>query len=129
MLRINRAGAALGIALVLFPIVAQAADQTWPREMKTDKGTLTIYQPQPEQFTGNILQGRAAISLIPPGKSEPVFGVFWFQGRVDTDKETNTAMIRDMSVTNSRWPESTKEKEQEFSTFLTTLMPKTGIPI
>ena len=46
---------------------ANAQDKTWPREMQTEKGVLTIYQPQPEKFQSNILQGRAAISLIPMG--------------------------------------------------------------
>ena len=108
---------------------ANAQDKTWPREMQTEKGVLTIYQPQPEKFQSNILQGRAAISLIPKGKSSPIFGAFWFTARVDTDRDAGTAMIRDIVVTESRWPESTEEKQKEFSAFLTQLMPKTGVPI
>ena len=96
--------AAIGLSLVLSFGTASAADKTWPREMSTDKGILTIYQPQPEKFTNNLLQGRAAISLVPKGKTAPVFGVFWFSGRVDTDRDAGTAMLRDITVTESRWP-------------------------
>jgi len=53
--------------VVLFAIVATlgnaAGDATWPREIVTDKGTLTIYQPQPEKFDGNTLESRAAASF------------------------------------------------------------------
>ena len=121
------------VVIALFALgsaaVAVAADPTWPRELKTDMGVLTIYQPQPEKFTDNLLEGRAALSLIPKGKSTPVFGVMWFKGRVDTDRDTGTAMLRDFIVTNSRWPESDSAKEVQFSMFLTQLMPKTGVPI
>jgi hypothetical protein len=108
---------------------ASAADKTWPREMNTEKGLLTIYQPQPEKFEDNILTGRVAASLLPKGKSTPVFGVFWFTARVDTDRDAGTTMLRDIVVTNARWPESEKAKEEEISIFLTGLMPKTGVPI
>src|SRR5262249_34918889 len=106
-----------------------AEDKTWPREMDTALGVLTIYQPQPEKFENNVLRGRAAVSLIKKGTTTPIFGVFWFTGRVDTDRDAGTAMIRDIVVTDSRWPESGENEQQEFSVFLTQLMPKTGVPI
>jgi hypothetical protein len=127
----SRTIAALSLAalLLLAPGIAAAADATWPRELNTDLGVLTIYQPQPEKFADNVLRGRAAISVVPKGKSQPVFGVFWFTGRVDTDRDAGTAMLRDIAVTNSRWPDSNQEQEEKFSAFLTTVMPQTGVPI
>ncbi|MFI5370355.1 MAG: carbohydrate-binding family V/XII, partial [Candidatus Eisenbacteria bacterium] len=119
--------AAIGVLLALGP--ASAADKSWPRELKTEKGVLTIYQPQPEKFENNILTGRAAASLVPKGQTTPVFGVFWFTGRVDTDRDKGTAVLRDIAVTNTRWPESTEPNEKDISAFLTALMPKTGVPI
>jgi hypothetical protein len=127
----SRTIAALSLValLLLAPGIAAAADATWPRELNTDLGVLTIYQPQPEKFADNVLSGRAAISVVPKGKSQPVFGVFWFTGRVDTDRDAGTAMLRDIAVTNSRWPDSNQEQEEKFSAFLTTVMPQTGVPI
>lgn len=120
--------AGLSLALALSP-AARAADATWPRELQTELGVLTIYQPQPEKFENNVLEARCAASLLMKGKSEPVFGVFWFTGKVDTDRDNGTALIRDLVVTQSRWPESTKEKEEQINVFLSGLMPKTGVPI
>src|SRR5262249_17539818 len=123
---------AVGASIVLTCVVAAvatAADPTRPREMKTDLGVLTIYQPQPEKFSSNELEGRAALSMIPKGKTSPVFGVMWFKCRVDTDRDSGMAMLRDIIVTKSRWPESDSAKEVQFSMFLTQLMPKTGVPI
>ncbi len=121
---------ALSALLLSVALVAtSSADGTWPREIQTSLGVLTIYQPQPEKFENNLLEARAAISLLPKGKTTPVFGVMWFKGRVDTDRDAGTALLRDIAVTNARWPESEEKKEQEFSTYITTLMPKQGIPI
>src|SRR6185436_7493553 len=103
------------IAVLLLFGSAMAADTTWPREITTEKGVLTIYQPQPEKLEGNVLTGRAAISLTPQGQSAPVFGVFWFSCRVDANQDNGEATLRDIAVTQARWPESTAEKEKEFA--------------
>src|SRR4051812_2518341 len=34
----------------------------WPVEVTTPQGTLTIFQPQMEDFEGNVLSARAAVS-------------------------------------------------------------------
>src|SRR5262245_36530211 len=101
----------LAVVLLLTAGVA-AAKENWPREMDTEFGKLTIYQPQPETFTSNLLEGRAAVSVVPKGKKDPVFGVIWFSGRVDANKNEGTAQFRDITITNARWPESTPEKEK-----------------
>ena len=46
--------------LALVQVAIAQADKGWPRELKTDKGVLTIYQPQPEKFQDNVLEARAA---------------------------------------------------------------------
>src|SRR5262249_4198871 len=61
--------------------------------------------------------------------TSPIFGVFWFTSRVDTDRDSGMTMLRDIVVTNTRWPDSEKGKEEQVSMYLTSLMPKTGIPM
>jgi len=119
---------ALGLSL-LAVATAAAADATWPREIGTEMGVLTVYQPQPEKFENNVLEGRAACSMLKKGASAPIFGVFWFSGKVDVDRDAGTALLRDITVTHTRWPESSKENEEKMSVFLSSLMPKTGLPI
>jgi hypothetical protein len=93
---------------------AIAEDRTWPRELDTEMGVFTFYQPQPDKFENNLLQGRAAISLVAKGKKEPVFGVIWFSGRVDTDRDEETALLRDIVVTNARWPERRRGRAEAY---------------
>src|SRR6185295_13043852 len=49
--------------------------------------------------------------------------------KVDVDRDIGTAMLRDIVVTRTRWPESDPANEEKASITLTALMPKTGIPI
>src|SRR5207247_6216970 len=88
--RIALACFVLLVSVAAFVAVA-AGDRTWPREIVTGNGTFTIYQPQPETFDGNTLKCRAAVSCAASGGKAPIFGVFWFTGRVDTDRDGGTA--------------------------------------
>lgn len=118
----------LTTTLLLFPIPADA-DATWPREIKTEHGILTVYQPQPEKFDGNVLTARAAVSLLKQGESEPTFGVFWYTARVDTDQDAGTSMVRNIVVTEVRWPDSKEEEQRKMAESLTALWRNTELPI
>jgi hypothetical protein len=90
--------------LLFWTLVAAspAAAIDWPQEITADEGTIVVYQPQPESLDGNVLKGRAAMSLELNGESDPIFGAFWFAAKIDTDSDAGTAMIRDVQVTNVR---------------------------
>jgi hypothetical protein len=79
------------------------ADTGWPRELVTDSGTMIIYQPQPDKLDGITLTGRAAVSVLPKGSKEPVFGVVWFTARAQTDRDDRTVDIDQIAVTNVRF--------------------------
>lgn len=85
----------------------------WPQEVTNKEGTIVVYQPQPESLSGNILQGRAAMSLELIDTEDPIFGAFWFSARIDTDNDRAT--VRNVKVTRVRWPDSTQADEQRFT--------------
>jgi len=116
-------------ALTLLSAAVHAATGTWPRKLETARGTLTVYQPQPEKFDGNTIEGRAAASLKARPTSEPTFGVIWFKARVDTDRDAGTALLHDIVVTKVRWPDSKPIDEEDVAAFFTTLLPKQTVPI
>ncbi len=102
------------VACAVFP--ALAAD--WPQELTGNKGTIVVYQPQPEKLIGNIITGRAAMSLELKSEAEPIFGVFWFSAKIDTDRSENTVTISQLKVTKVAWPESKEAGEKQFSQFV-----------
>jgi hypothetical protein len=127
-----RRARALACCLVLagsWLSVAAAYAATWPQEIVTESGTIVVYQPQPESFSGNVLKGRAAMSLEVKGRDEPIFGAFWFDATVETDKEAGTVLIQDIKVTNVRWPDSKDAEEQRFTAAVEGAMPESGFEI
>src|SRR5690606_5620625 len=73
--------------------------------------------------------GRAAISLEIDGRDEPTFGVFWFEAAIDTDTDAGTALIRDVTVTDVRWPDSTDADEQRFTSLVHDAVSASGFEI
>ena len=110
------------IALCFFllaTVFVNSADATsWPQELTGNKGTIVIYQPQPEKLVGNILTGRAAMQLEPKDNKEPVFGVFWFSATIETDRSTNSVILDQIKVLKVRWPESKDSDEAAFTMFV-----------
>lgn len=55
------------VTLVLAPFNSMGqtdnTELTWPREMELGKYLITLYQPQLENFEGNKLDGRMAVSI------------------------------------------------------------------
>ena len=123
----------VGLLFVMAPALALAQNETtddpWPREMKTSKGILTVYQPQAEKFLNDTLRARSAVSLLQTGKTKPIFGVVWFTAKVETDRDQSMVMLRNLKFVNTRWPESTEAQQAEFTAFMNGLLTRTDIPI
>ncbi|MDP4255374.1 MAG: hypothetical protein Q8938_15300, partial [Bacteroidota bacterium] len=84
---------------------AQDSPQDWPKSISTDDGTvIKIYQPQPEAFSDNVLKSRWAISVLQPGKADPVFGTFWSVANVETDRDNRRVIIQSLKVPNVKFP-------------------------
>lgn len=85
----------------------------WPQVVDTREGPLTVYQPQPESLSGNTLTARAAMSFS-LNSQDSVFGVFWFTAKLDTDRSEDQVLVRNLNVTDVKWPESRDAGQQRF---------------
>ncbi len=107
-------------ALALGSAPAFAEEYGWPQQIDADNGaTVIVYQPQIEEFTGNALSGRAAVSVsMPDDNSVPTFGAIWFEARMDTDRESRTAVIRSVKVANVRFADASDAQKERLAMFL-----------
>ena len=113
--------------LLTFANLASALD--WPQQITADEGVIVVYQPQPELLKGNKLKGRAAMSLELKNREDPIFGVFWFDATIDTDRDEGTAWIRDVEVTEVRWPSARDADQQRFTAVVNAAVPLSGFEI
>lgn len=88
------------------------AQNGWPKTTTTANGTvIKLYEWQPESFSDNKLKARAAISVIQPGKSDPVFGVAWLEAT--TSNEGNQAEVQSVYITDIKLPGENKDEDLE----------------
>ncbi|MGA9573301.1 MAG: hypothetical protein WBS20_05060 [Lysobacterales bacterium] len=127
----NRMNLSLRLATPLFFLLGtmSALAMDWPQEITAPEGTIVVYQPQPETLEGNILTGRAAISLQLSNKDEQVFGAMWFSAQIDTDTDTSVVIVRNVKVEKVSWPDSKDAGEQRFTAIVEAAVPESGFEI
>ncbi len=93
----------------------QAADDgvvEWPQKFEFSNGVAIMYQPQPEAFHGNRLEGRAAV-VVELLDQEPAFGAVWIEADVNADRDEHLATITSIRITRVRFPDQSVEQEQK----------------
>ena len=106
--------------LIGLTTMAQAQDISWPQELVGENGgVVIIYQPQVEVFTGNNLEARAAVSVKSSQTGDtPVFGAVWIEAKLDTDRDTRTAVIRDIEVSDVRIADASNDQLDALAEFI-----------
>jgi len=101
-------------------VSARANESSWPRQFESASDTFVIYQPQPEDLSGDLLMGRAAFSLQRSGRESPAFGVLWFNARLLTDRDSSTVTMRDFDVIKVRLPDITPAEASRYESLIET---------
>ena len=98
--------------LILLPsiIFSQEDELTWPREIETKEGLVTIYQPQVDSFSEDTLQGRMAIS-IKPAEGEMIFCAAWIKARMSTDIDERTVTLESIDIPKVHFPDMDDESK------------------
>ncbi len=113
----------LPIILIFWTVTSLTAQEgenvlSWPREIDTKKGNVTLYQPQLESFESNILEGRMAVSIKLP-EGDMIFGAVWFKARMSTDLDKRTVILESVEVPRVNFPDlEDKGKVGEFTSLL-----------
>ncbi len=121
----------LFVALIGFVHAAQSQAVDWPQEIVGENGAVVIiYQPQVESFSGNNLEARAAVSVkMASAPDVPVFGAVWIKSRLDTNRDTRTAMLRDIEISDVRFADATEDQKEALASFLEAELENTTLNI
>lgn len=108
---------------------APVTDLGWPRKVTKDGSSLVYYQPQVGEWKDHKqLTGDMAFALTPKGKQE-VHGVATLSCQTLIDKDAHTAYLKNITVSNARFPSLKEDETKQMQTLLVDLMPKEGEPI
>lgn len=106
-----------------------ADNDPWPKKLQDAKGTVILYQPQLEDFEGDMIKAFAAISVQTKEMSKPMFGALWLEGRVATDRDTRMATIDQVILLDVKLPDAKPEEFEKLKKFLDEEMAAWAIPI
>ena len=111
-------GLLTSILLLISMSSALAQDNGWPRTLPLDEGMVTIYSPQVDKVSDDIIHLRAALAYRETPESEPVFGAGWFESPVVIDSTNRIVHPGELKVTQTRFPAGTHDMQSELSTAL-----------
>jgi len=96
----------LAAVVVLFHPAVASADSSdgWPRTFTSEGTAFTVYQPQVTSWAGNVLAFRAAVSVLPQGAAQPMFGTVSASGTTDVDNEAQTVTLSNVNVVQANFP-------------------------
>jgi hypothetical protein len=95
----------------------------WPQRLDSPDGLITVYEPQPNKFEGDVLTARAAVSLTPTGATDPEFGAMWFTARVSTDRDARIVTVQNVTIKQVKLPNSAGEQETKFGQVIEQQVP------
>jgi hypothetical protein len=119
-------------SLLIFCLLvsAQLFSQTkWPKVITTaNKVKINLYQPTPESLKNNHLLSRAAISIqLKPG-DDLLFGAYWSDAIVSTDRNTKMVVLESIKITRVKFADVTDTtKINQLKKLLETEIPKLNI--
>ncbi|HUA84984.1 MAG TPA: hypothetical protein VMB85_14075 [Bryobacteraceae bacterium] len=87
--------------LSLITGLASAQASKWPRSLKSGATEITVYQPQRDSLSGDILQSRAVVSVKRPGDEKAIFGAVWLITTLDLDR--HRPQIRSVKIDRTRF--------------------------
>ena len=117
----KRSAILIGCGLALLGVargLAADKDPGWPRAMTVPEGKIVIYQPQAESLDGNVLKGRAAVSITLKGQTTPIFGAIWFESQVQIDRDARTVQILNTKVPRVRIADAGSDQQAGVSSIV-----------
>jgi len=98
------------------------SENAWPRTIVSGPNTFTVYQPQVDKWSENLIDLYCAVELKTGPAGAAKYGVVWFQARTEVDKVNRLVTLDQAKVTNVKFPVA-PEKEVELTALLEKKLP------
>ncbi len=90
---------------------AEPVDASWPHSMTVNGASVTIYEPQAIAWPDHqTISARTAVAITPAGSDKPILGTVEVRGATQTDFDTRTVTVSDLSLQSSNFPTLTTDQ-------------------
>jgi len=110
------------------PPAQEVTPDKWPRTSDIGGAKCTIYQPQLDSWDGFHFTARAAVSVLPAGAHEPIFGVLDVTAVTEVDRLSRVVDFSNVEITSSNFPSAPDQANQFQKDFQTILSSATFAP-
>ena len=110
------------------PPAGEVTPDQWPRTSTVGGTKYTIYQPQLEKWDGYQFAAHAAVSVLPQGAKEPVFGVINVTAVTETDRLSRVVVFYNVKIESATFPSAPDRAEGFRSDLQSILMTNTFAP-
>jgi len=76
----------------------------WPRSIKQDAATYTIYPPQLDAWDGVTLEARAAVAVQADRAQEVTYGIIFLHATTTIDREERLVHFEELQITQAQFP-------------------------
>ncbi|HTZ46556.1 MAG TPA: hypothetical protein VMH20_03145 [Verrucomicrobiae bacterium] len=76
----------------------------WPRHLAYQGAQISVYQPQLQSWSGNLLDAYAAVSIKATDTKKNDYGVIWFTAHTEVDKVNRVVTLFDFQLTKQSFP-------------------------
>jgi hypothetical protein len=83
---------------------APANPDPWPKSAVHAGATYTLFQPQLDSWDQFNLSAHAAVSVLPPGAENPVFGVVEITAQTQVSRQARTVYFQNIKVAKVQFP-------------------------
>jgi hypothetical protein len=81
-----------------------AAESGWPQTYSSDGKEMSVYPPQVESWTGDLLKERAVVSVQSASSSKPIYGLIWLSAKTNIDSKSHSVSFDQIQITHARFP-------------------------
>jgi len=113
--------AGLSFVFVVSALSSAQASAEWPMTVNVNGYTFTWYEPQATAWPDHTkLSGMAAVSILAPGKTTPVYGVVNLTATTVADAEEGTVVVSNIQVVSTNFPTLSSQQQQKLDAYIKT---------
>ncbi len=86
------------------PPAQDVTPDPWPKTAKVGGTTYSLYAPQLDSWDYYHYASHAAVSILPAGAKDPVFGVIWISANSLVDRQSKSVELVGLKVTKVNFP-------------------------